>query len=54
LNLEDPNSANDDSTEPEKKPGFKHDLPAPQEGSLDAAIEKATRAAVVVVKDKLN
>jgi len=53
--LEDPNSVPDEHhEEPEKKSGFKHDLPAPQEGSLDAAIEKATRAAVVVVKDKLN
>ena len=34
--------------------GFKHDLPAPQEGTLDAAIEKATRAAVRSIRDYLE
>jgi len=39
---------------PHPNPGFKHDLPAPQEGTLDASIEKATRAAVTLVRDYLE
>jgi len=47
---------NPDYKEEEKNPspGFKHDLPAPQEGTLDASIEKATRAAVTLVRDYLE
>ena len=49
------NSSNETGEEQEKKPtGFKHDLPAPQTGTLDAAIEKATRAAVRGIRDYLE
>ena len=49
------NSSNETGEEQEKKSaGFKHDLPAPQAGTLDAAIEKATRAAVRGIRDYLE
>ena len=49
------NSSNESGEEQETKPaGFKHDLPAPQAGTLDAAIEKATRAAVRGIRDYLE
>ena len=35
------------------QPDF-HVLPAPKDGTLDAAIEKATRAAVTLVRNKLE
>jgi len=42
------------SDEPKKESGFHHDLPAPQDGTLDAAIEKATRAAVTSIRNFLE
>ena len=48
-------TSNETGKKQERKPaGFKHDLPAPQAGSLDAPIEKATRAAVRSIRDYLE
>ena len=38
-----------DSKKPNQEPNF-HVLPAPKDGSLDAAIEMATRATVTMVR----
>jgi hypothetical protein len=43
----------DHSDEEPDEPDF-HVLPAPKNGSLDAAIEKATRVAVTMVRNQLN
>jgi len=39
---------------PEPEPAFQHNLPAPQDRTLDAAIEKATRAYVTGIRNFLE